>query len=580
MREPQNCRSLKLWGFVLIGLLSVLSDIQGAWCEEQDERSERLPRQPLVTMPEEYAPLEGPADADFKAFTDRWRIVPPPYEQNVKGSRWDPYNQNVLKGDYPVYGQDVFLNITGIWDTLLEYRTVPTPSGVSADRAGSVPFFGKREQFFVNQNFVLSADLFKGDTAFKPFDWRVKGTFISNINYLDVQENGIVNIDVREGTDRTDGITSLQELFVEVKLADLSPNYDFVSVRAGLQPFNSDFRGFVFTDTNLGARMFGNYESNRDQFNLAFFDRREKDTNSGLNTSDSRQQRVLVANFYRQDFWVKGYTIQFNVHHLWDDESLHFDENDFLARPDPVGSFKPHEIKATYWGWTGSGHVRRFNIDHAFYYVIGEDDLNPIAGREVDIRGYMAALEWSYDRDWFRPKVSYFYASGDNDPIDDEARGFDAIFDNPAFAGGGFSFWNRLGIRLAGTGVTLVNRGSLLPDLRSSKEEGQPNFVNPGIHLFNAGMDLELTPKLKAVLNANYLRFDDTRVLEFLLFQAPIREEIGWDLGIGIRYRPFLNNNVILLAGLAGFLPGRGFKDIYESGRTLYSGFTNLTLTF
>ena len=51
------------------------------------------------------------------------------------------------------------------------------------------------------------------------------------------------------------------------------------------------------------------------------------------------------------------------------------------------------------------------------------------------------------------------------------------------FAGGGFSFWNRMAIRLAGTGVTLVNRGSLLPDLKTSREEGQPNFVNPGLRL-------------------------------------------------------------------------------------------------
>ena len=33
----------------------------------------RLPRRPLVAEPEQY-PLEGSAEADFKAFTDRWRI--------------------------------------------------------------------------------------------------------------------------------------------------------------------------------------------------------------------------------------------------------------------------------------------------------------------------------------------------------------------------------------------------------------------------------------------------------------------------------------------------------------------------
>ncbi|HXG18544.1 MAG TPA: Ig-like domain-containing protein [Methylomirabilota bacterium] len=542
---------------------------------------ERLPRRPLGE-PEQFtpAPLEESAGADFQAATDRWRIVPPPYEVNVKGSLWDPYNQNVLKGDLPIYGQDIFLNLTGVWDTLVEFRKLPTPSGVSSERPGSAQFLGNDSQFFLNQNWVVSADLFKGDTAFRPFDWRLKATLIGNINYLNVEERGIVNPDVRKGTDRLDGIPALQEAFAEAKLADLSPNFDFISVRAGIQPFNSDFKGFIFSDTNLGVRFFGNYESNRDQFNLVYFDRLEKDTNSGLNRLRNRDQRVLIANFYRQDFLVKGYTTQFSVHQLWEGKSFHFDQNHFLARPDPVGSFRPHALEATYLGWTGFGHIERINVDHAFYFTRGHDTKNPIAGRSIDIAAYMGAVELSYDRDWFRPKISYFHTSGDGDPIDGRGHGFDAIFDNPLFAGGGFSFWNRLGIKLTGTGVNLVNRGSLIPNLRSSKEEGQPNFVNPGLHLFNIGFDAELTPKLKGLVNVNYLRFDTTKPLKFLLFQSRVRDEIGWDLSLGIRYRPFLNNNVILLAGTAVFFPGEGFRDIYGLGNTIFHTFSNIILTF
>jgi hypothetical protein len=543
--------------------------------------AERLPRRPLG-VPEQFnpVPLDESADADFQAATDRWRIVPPPYEVNVKGSLWDPYHQNVLKGDLPIYGQDVFLNLTGTADTLMEFRKLPTPSGVSSDRPGSAQFLGNDSQFFFNQNYVVSADLFKGDTAFQPFDWRIKATLIGNINYLKVEENGIVNADVRKGTDRLDGIPALQEAFVEKKLMDLSPNFDFLSLRVGIQPFNSDFRGFVFSDTNLGVRLFGNYESNRDQFNLAYFNRLEKDTNSGLNRLRDRGQQVLIGNFYRQDFLLKGYTTQVSVHQLWEGKSFHFDQNHFLTRPDPVGSFRPHAIESTYLRWTGFGHLERINIDHAFYFVRGHDTKNALAGRSVDIASYMGALELSYDRDWFRPKVSYFHASGDGDPIDGRAHGFESIFDNPQFAGGGFSFWNRLGIKLVGTGVNLVNRGSLIPDLRSSKDEGQPNFVNPGLHLFNVGLDAELTPKLKGLANVNYLLFDTTKPLKFLLFQKHIRDEIGWDLSLGIRYRPFLNNNVIILAGAAVFFPGEGFRDIYGLGTTIFHTFSNVILTF
>ena len=75
------------------------------------------------------------------------------------------------------------------------------------------------------------------------------------------------------------------------------------------------------------------------------------------------------------------------------------------------------------------------------------------------------------------------------------------------------------GIRLTGTGVALVTPFSLLPSLRSSKEEGQSNFVNPGIWVYNAGIDADVTPKLRGFLNASYLQFDRTEPLAYLLFQ-------------------------------------------------------------
>ena len=89
-----------------------------------------------------------------------------------------------------------------------------------------------------------------------------------------------------------------------------------------------------------------------------------------------------------------------------------------------------------------------------------------------------------------------------------------------------------------------------------------------------------MTPKLKALFNVNYLRFVTTETLKMLLFQGKVRQEIGWDLSAGIRYRPFLNNNVILLTGVAVFLPGQGFRDIFGDGSPQFHSFTDLILTF
>jgi hypothetical protein len=554
-------------------------------------------RQTPIVPVMRYGTPEIPHPDAYQEMTDRWRIAPPPYELTEKakaraigknGATLDPYNQNLIKGDLPIFGKDWFFDFTGISDTLAESRTLPTPSGVSAVKPTSITVFGKDNQNLFNENLIASFDLFQGDTAFKPIMQRFKATLIGNLNYVHLRENGLVKPDVTRGTSRTDGALSLQEFFYERKLKDVSPNYDFISVRVGSQPFNSDFRGFIFNDTNLGVRVFGNFASNRYQYNVAVFDRLEKDTNSGLNTMELRDQQVAIANIYLQDFLVHGYTQQFSVHYVRDEATFHYDRNGILVRPAPVGVFTPHEIRATYVGESGLGHIGRFNVDHAVYYVFGHDDLNPIAGPDpklkdgngVQIGAGSAALEVSYDRDWIRPRLAFFYASGDRSPRDRKATGFDAIFDSPNFAGGGFSFFNRLGIRLAGTGVALVERGSLLTSLRSSKDEGQPQYVNPGVQIASAGLDVDVTPRLKAIFTGNYIRFDAVQSVEAILFQGNIHKELGTDLSIGLRYRPLLNQNVVIVGGSALFLPGRGFKDIYERDRPLVHVFTNVILTF
>jgi hypothetical protein len=541
-------------------------------------------------------PRDGQEDAHFVPTEDRWRIGFPEWDRYGKGhppgddypyiqGRWiDPYNQNVIKGDFPILGQNVFLEFTATSRTLFDQREVPT--GTTAFESTARPFqsqfFGKPNQFFFSQFAVLSFDLFHGDAAFKPNDWRIKITPIFDVNNFQPDELAVVNPDVRRGERRTRTFFALEEWFAETKLADLSPDYDFLSLRIGSQPFTSDFRGFIFSDINRGVRLFGNKNANREQFNLVYFRQQEKDTNSELNSFNDRGQDVVVANYYVQDFIFPGYTAQVNAVYNHDNASFHFDKNNFLVRPDPVGVFQPHSLNVGYLGWTGDGHINRFNISHAVYLAIGHDSNNPIANQSQDIFAQMAALELSYDRDWIRFRASFFWASGDENPRNSHATGFDAIFDNPNFAGGEFSYWQRQSIRLFG--VNLVNRGSLLPDLRSSKIQGQSNFVNPGLYLLNGGVDFEITPKLRLITNANFLWFDDPEVLKTFVFQNKIDQFIGTDLSIGMEYRPFLNNNAIVTFGVATLLPGDGFKTLFDGLRNtvdpLFAAFVDIALTY
>jgi hypothetical protein len=498
----------------------------------------------------------------------------------MEGRRLDSYNQNVLKGDYPIVGQHTFLVLTATSLAITEFRQVPTPT--SPFEIGQEEFFGNPNQFFYTHYFSLSFDLFHGDAAFKQPDWRLKITPVMNFNYLAVHELGIVSPNIEEGTTRLDDFFAMQEWFAEFKLADLSPDYDTLSTRLGSQFFNSDFRGLLFFDTNRAIRLFGTRLANRDQFNVIWFDQAEKDTNSFLNSYEDRGQEILALNYYRQDFIWPGYTAQVSFHYNHDRASTHFNTDGFLVRPDPVGVALPHSINGYYFGWTGDGHINRFNISHAFYQAFGRDSLNPLAGVPLDIDARMAALELSYDRDWIRFRASFFYASGDPDIDDGKGQGFDTIMDNPNFAGGQFSYWQRQAIKLFG--VNLVQRLSLVPDLRSDKLEGQTNFVNPGLELVNLGMDFEVTPTSRLITNVNFLWFDNTAVLEQFVFQDNIRRNIGADLSMGLEYRPWLNNRGILVAGVSGLIPGQGFNDLYSpldgEPRRLFASFIEFNLNY
>jgi hypothetical protein len=540
------------------------------------EISKLVRDKPSGNAGKETVASEPQTDPTRREARDRWRIGFPEYDRYgdrsargrdipFKRSRWwDPYNQSVLKGDYPIRGNKLFMILSAVSTTGVEQRRAPTPSDVSTDEPGSAEFFGQPEQFAAGETIQLSFELFHGDSTFKPRDWAIKiSPTFSILNYLNARENGVVNIDVRRGTNRTDTHISLEEAFGEVKLWDINENYDFISMRAGIQPFVSDFRGFIFSDNNLGLRFFGAADNNRFQYNAAYFSMLEKDTNSGLNSFERRHQNVYVANVFRQDFIRKGYTIQGSAHYNDDRRSVEYDRNGFLVRPALIGDVRPHAIKVGYLGLSGDGHLGKLNLTHAYYYAFGNDDRNPIAGRKLKVRSNMAAVEASVDHDYLRFKGSFFFAQGDANPTDDKATGFDAIFDDPNFVGGQFSYWNRNGIRLTQTGVGLVQPNSILPSLRSSKTQGQANFVNPGIFIYNAGVDVELTQRIKTVFNVNYLRFHRTEPLEYVLFQDRIRHDIGFDYSLGVAYRPFLINNVTMTFGAATLQTGRGFRDIF-----------------
>lgn len=526
---------------------------------------------------------------------DRWRIL----DALGRGENpLDPYNTNTFKADKPVFGDDWFINIGAISDTTYEPTRIPTPIG--AQYTAKTPqnnTFGRYGRTAINETAILELALIKGDTAYKPPDLEIRITPAFNFNFNTAGELGILNINPEKGTTRKDNFLGLQEGFVDYHIRNVSEYYDFDSIRVGIQPFNADFRGFLFQDNQLGVRLFGDRDANRWQYNLAYFQRLEKDTNSGLNDLGEavRQDGIFVANLYHQDLPVLGFTSQivdlFNYNREGD--QFHYDKNGFLVRPAQIGDDRGYNYNVNYLGYNGDGHFGRVNLTVSAYWEYGHQSHNQFGNPGnggATVNGFFAAAEPSIDFDWARFRLSGLFASGSDRPQSGHLNGFDAPFENPQFAGADTSFWIRNSIPLIGGGAVGLNTpNGVLADLRASKGEGQSNFANPGVMLGGVGGDFDILPELRLSTNFNYLRFVDTETLEFLRHQSNIPNSIGWDLSTALTYRPLFSQNIVFRLSGAMLVPGAGTKALFNTnsggsflgtGGLLYSVLANVIFTY
>jgi len=549
------------------------------------------------------------------AVPDRWRLAE---SLGLVRTRWfDPYNQNLLKGDIPIClptdeeqerrraagiarcatprllgltGHDWFFAVSAISDTVIEPRTFPIPVGVqTTQRPGSNDVFGRNHSLVLSQTFIASVALIKGSTAFKPPDVEYRLTLAFNTNYVDVGERRVLHVEPSNGTDRFDYALGVQEAFIDYHIRNVGDRFDFDSVRVGIQPFNFDFRGFLFQDQQLGLRLFGTRDNNRFQYNIAAIWRLEKDTNSGLNNilQSPRGDWILHANLFRQDFPLVGLTSQASLTYNMNRErgEVEVDDNGFPVRPALFGNLRARNYDAIYIGYSTDGRIGRINFTSAAYALLGSDRRNVFTGENARLQSFFFAAEPSYDFNWIRVRGAALFSSGDGDPYDDVERGFDNIFENPIFAGADTSYWIRQTIPFAGgaRAVSVNGRNGLLVNLRSSKEQGQSSFANPGTILLGVGADFDLTPRLRLSANANHLWFHRTRILEELRMQGTIRRDIGWDVSAAAIWRPQMTQNIVFRLSGAALHAGTGFRDLFENenrDRLYYSVLLNAIVTY
>jgi hypothetical protein len=559
------------------------------------------PLPPPVTQENPGAVRAPPPQAfptDQVPIPDRWRLI---QSLGLVTEHWyDPYHQNTLKGDrpidrakvpwLPIKEDDWFFTLSAVSDSVLEPRTFPIPVGVQTTaRPHSIDVFGKDASYVASQTFIFGAALTKGSTAYKPPEIEYRLSLALNFSYADVPERRVLDVRPSHPTHRFDHFLGVQEAFVDYHIRNVSARYDFDSIRVGIQPFQSDFRGFLFNDQQLGMRLFGNRDDNRLQYNLAAFWRLEKDTNSGLNSvvMSPRDDLVFVANVYRQDFLIPALTSQVTVVYNRNREGndIHVDDNGFPVRPALIGDLRGRDYDVVYVGYNADGHVGRLNLTASVYGAFGQDRNSIFTSRPADIRAMFAAAELSYDHDWMRFRLSGAYGSGDHHPYDNTENGFDAIVENPIFAGADTSYWIRQAIPFAGGGrvISIAGRNGMLNDLRSSKDEGQSNFNNPGLLLGGAGADFDLLPELRVSANANHLWFENTAVLETLRNEGSIPRDIGWDLSAAAIWRPKATQNIVARLSAAALVAGPGFRDLFDdigNHRTYLSVLANVILSY
>jgi len=543
---------------------SAPGDEQPYWIVPDDD-------EPLGWIGEEYPRPTDLSGSDFFPVPDRYRMGFPRWDRYVKGQPLDPYNGNVLKGDYPLnVGGNTFLEITGVSDTFTQFRRKEINKVGGSKLENDTQ---RRERLF------LTMDLFQEDNTFTPSPWFVRLT------------------QVQEWRNQDDAVGynedyALVEAFLDYRIAFLSEFADQINLRVGRQAFNSDFRGFLYSDVNNMARLFGTWDENKWQYNFIAMDAVQADKVSQfLRTNTDRNQYMFGGNVFRRDLPWLGFNLMgagFYVHDDGTGEGVFNAAFNKTAGVAAAKNFGRHTVDAAYLELAAEGVIGSFGVSVAFIQALGHDQSNPfttdslVAGRPVNINAQLAALEITRPTNWFTPRASILYASGDKNPRDGKGRGFDAIFDNANFAGANFAYFNRE--QLQGRNTQLANFNSFLPNLRNRFFDPM-NFVNPGIMVLTAGCDTTLTTKFNAFVNYNYYRYMEPAAIEQAIVASggtpvSIDNDIGQDFTLGLQYRPLIINNITFNVGSTGFVQGSGFRAITGNNDTLFTHFLNAVLVY
>jgi hypothetical protein len=496
--------------------------------------------------PDEIVPVKG--------VKGRWGTFNLAGHPEYSFNPFDPYHQNTLKADYPMAG-DWFIQVNALNTDVYKSRS-------NLDFRNIFPsqkFFSHNN--FFNENVFYGFELRHHADVFVPsnFKLHIDGVFDHKQNANAVNETTADNAHVFDA-------------FVDIHLFDSGKdNFDLTFLRAGIQAFQSDFHGLIFNDEGLGGRIFGEFKKNRIRYDIVGLKLFQKNAVSGfIDFSKPSRHDVGIFRFTYEDFLVKGWNSEWSVH-------FNYDPRDIIATGHVAG------LNTVYFGNTMNGHLGRWIFNPAVYGVAGKAD-HVVAGNPVrhDVLAWMGLADLEYPLDFVKFRLGYSYVSGDSNPNDNTDHGFDSISDAVQLFGGPISYFVGENIKF-GAG-DLVRANSFLPSFRNGNQ--QANYVNPGLQLMNAGMDVTFSPRIQMALNGNYTRFNDIGSFPTNAGATTaniLHKDGGIEGNAFIRIKPFLhqiNQNVILDLGVSALHPLQGLQDMFQSDKTVYSTFVALRLVY
>lgn len=371
----------------------------------------------------------------------------------------------------------------------------------------------RRQQGFTEGKTILRGELFDPDR------WKLH-LAIGGHALLDRGNVSLENNSFRREDDDEETDLALEESWLQVAV-----NKKFnINIRAGIQDYKSDFIGSIYNDTDLGLRVTGSYKGV--DWSLYGTNRLENDLLSDFNQISSfRDQQVYIAHL---QFNIGKTTVKPSIHFNIDEEGDH--------RRGRVG--REEDVEAFYIGFTTYGPIGPVNLLTGLYGVFGSQDNVSLVGaiplRDQNVRAFAGYIDVSYPmlNGKMTPHTGVFYVSGDSDPFDGDATGFDAISDHVDVWGSkGFMIDDRVALGALG-GRTFMRHDSPYTSLRDT--DANSNYVNPGAVAVNIGLNTKPFDKLSLDTNFTQFWWRETDSLEAILGALGVPNNLGNTLGFEV----------------------------------------------